>query len=239
MKGEKEVVFFFSLTPFSLASFLSFFAAEHFLRSLLEKGILVSPFFPALSFAMGAHLLSASRRAASRAVDAALLRLSSSMATSSMMMSTAAATTAGAQSSSSSLHSPLLPLFQQQSKRSFAADAAYDINTRSKAHLNIGTIGHVDHGKTTLTAAITKVRLREKKERKGGRNKGAAAQRVGFWTCEPPKTLSLFLSPSFCAVRRLADKIARPLSTPSPPVKNKIKNHQGPGRVGQVQGRRL
>ena len=29
--------------------------------------------------------------------------------------------------------------------------------TRNKPHLNIGTIGHVDHGKTTLTAAITKV----------------------------------------------------------------------------------
>src|SRR5262252_466013 len=28
---------------------------------------------------------------------------------------------------------------------------------RAKPHLNIGTIGHVDHGKTTLTAAITKV----------------------------------------------------------------------------------
>src|SRR5690606_4129086 len=28
---------------------------------------------------------------------------------------------------------------------------------RSKAHVNIGTIGHVDHGKTTLTAAITTV----------------------------------------------------------------------------------
>jgi elongation factor Tu len=26
---------------------------------------------------------------------------------------------------------------------------------RTKPHLNIGTIGHVDHGKTTLTAAIT------------------------------------------------------------------------------------
>ncbi len=32
---------------------------------------------------------------------------------------------------------------------------------RSKAHVNIGTIGHVDHGKTTLTAAITKI-LHEK-----------------------------------------------------------------------------
>ena len=27
---------------------------------------------------------------------------------------------------------------------------------RGKPHINIGTIGHVDHGKTTLTAAITK-----------------------------------------------------------------------------------
>ena len=28
---------------------------------------------------------------------------------------------------------------------------------RTKPHVNIGTIGHVDHGKTTLTAAITQV----------------------------------------------------------------------------------
>ena len=28
---------------------------------------------------------------------------------------------------------------------------------RNKPHMNVGTIGHVDHGKTTLTAAITKV----------------------------------------------------------------------------------
>ncbi|MBI3734935.1 elongation factor Tu, partial [Candidatus Sumerlaeota bacterium] len=27
---------------------------------------------------------------------------------------------------------------------------------REKAHVNVGTIGHIDHGKTTLTAAITK-----------------------------------------------------------------------------------
>src|SRR5258708_24317984 len=40
---------------------------------------------------------------------------------------------------------------------------------RSKPHLNVGTIGHVDHGKTTLTAAITCVSFRkglEKKEEK-------------------------------------------------------------------------
>ena len=34
------------------------------------------------------------------------------------------------------------------------AKAKYD---RSKPHVNIGTIGHVDHGKTTTTAAITSV----------------------------------------------------------------------------------
>ena len=28
---------------------------------------------------------------------------------------------------------------------------------REKPHVNIGTIGHVDHGKTTLTAAITTI----------------------------------------------------------------------------------
>ena len=32
------------------------------------------------------------------------------------------------------------------------ADIKYD---RSKPHINIGTIGHVDHGKTTSTAAFT------------------------------------------------------------------------------------
>ena len=32
---------------------------------------------------------------------------------------------------------------------------AKGIFERKKPHLNIGTIGHVDHGKTTLTAAIT------------------------------------------------------------------------------------
>merc|ERR1712241_1476503 len=37
-----------------------------------------------------------------------------------------------------------------------------EVFKRDKPHLNIGTIGHVDHGKTTLTAAITKI-LSEKK----------------------------------------------------------------------------
>ena len=33
---------------------------------------------------------------------------------------------------------------------------AKQMYNRSKPHCNIGTIGHIDHGKTTLTAAITK-----------------------------------------------------------------------------------
>jgi elongation factor Tu len=34
---------------------------------------------------------------------------------------------------------------------------AKEVFTRTKPHVNVGTIGHVDHGKTTLTAALTKV----------------------------------------------------------------------------------
>jgi len=39
---------------------------------------------------------------------------------------------------------------------------------RTKPHVNVGTIGHVDHGKTTLTVAITKV-LSFKGRRPSGR----------------------------------------------------------------------
>ena len=42
----------------------------------------------------------------------------------------------------------LITKFNKMAKENF---------NRTKPHLNIGTIGHVDHGKTTLTAAITKV----------------------------------------------------------------------------------
>jgi len=37
--------------------------------------------------------------------------------------------------------------------------------SREKAHINVGTIGHIDHGKTTLTSAITKY-LSEKRKSK-------------------------------------------------------------------------
>ena len=47
-----------------------------------------------------------------------------------------------------------MQLVKKQEKNTIMAKETFD---RSKPHLNIGTIGHVDHGKTTLTAAITKV----------------------------------------------------------------------------------
>jgi len=45
-----------------------------------------------------------------------------------------------------------------------------EVFERSKPHVNVGTIGHVDHGKTTLTAAITKVMA----EARGGEAKDYA-----------------------------------------------------------------
>merc|ERR1719263_1795484 len=50
------------------------------------------------------------------------------------------------------LRPQLRPLLRVPGARGFAE--AFE---RTKPHLNVGTIGHVDHGKTTLTAAITKV----------------------------------------------------------------------------------
>lgn len=39
----------------------------------------------------------------------------------------------------------------------------FSTGVEEKEHCNIGTIGHVDHGKTTLTAAITKVKINTSK----------------------------------------------------------------------------
>ena len=63
---------------------------------------------------------------------------------------------------------------------------------RTKPHVNVGTIGHVDHGKTTLTAAITKtlatvgqakcdgVRRRSTTRRRSG--SGGSPSRSGTWS---------------------------------------------------------
>uniref|UniRef100_A0A7N8XTU0 protein-synthesizing GTPase n=1 Tax=Mastacembelus armatus TaxID=205130 RepID=A0A7N8XTU0_9TELE len=59
-------------------------------------------------------------------------------------------------SSPSLLHSSFKLCTVPLSRRTFAAEAKKTYS-RDKPHVNIGTIGHVDHGKTTLTAAITKV----------------------------------------------------------------------------------
>src|SRR5215468_10887324 len=56
------------------------------------------------------------------------------------------------------------------------AKAKYE---RTKPHVNVGTIGHIDHGKTTLTAAITKV-LHTK-------NKAIAVREYGSIDNEPDK----------------------------------------------------
>ncbi|XP_066577992.1 elongation factor Tu, mitochondrial [Amia ocellicauda] len=48
------------------------------------------------------------------------------------------------------------PVLVSGGRRCYAAEAKR-VFARDKPHVNIGTIGHVDHGKTTLTAAITKV----------------------------------------------------------------------------------
>lgn len=47
--------------------------------------------------------------------------------------------------------------FQHNLEQLFPTQVFLNYSTDSKKHVNVGTIGHVDHGKTTLTAAITKV----------------------------------------------------------------------------------
>ena len=47
-----------------------------------------------------------------------------------------------------------IPLDAPNRRSTAMAKAKFE---RTKPHVNVGTIGHIDHGKTTLTAAITKV----------------------------------------------------------------------------------
>src|SRR5512143_460295 len=49
---------------------------------------------------------------------------------------------------------PVTNFFTSRQEADSMAKAKFE---RTKPHVNVGTIGHVDHGKTTLTAAITKV----------------------------------------------------------------------------------
>src|SRR5713101_1693286 len=61
------------------------------------------------------------------------------------------------------------------------AKAKYE---RRKPHVNIGTIGHVDHGKTTLTSALTKV-MGEKEVAKASESQGRR---------DPTKILTIAIS---------------------------------------------
>jgi elongation factor Tu len=56
------------------------------------------------------------------------------------------------------LSSPSTSFLSRNQRHVLTATRGFAKNfNRSKPHVNIGTIGHVDHGKTTLTQAITKV----------------------------------------------------------------------------------
>jgi len=57
---------------------------------------------------------------------------------------------------------------------------------RTKPHLNVGTIGHVDHGKTTLTAALTKVLS----AKYGGETKAYDPRSASAVLRSPPRTSS-------------------------------------------------
>ena len=60
---------------------------------------------------------------------------------------------------------------------------------RTKPHVNIGTIGHVDHGKTTLTAAIT-MTLAQKGEAQAKmciRDRPGTGMSHSLATCTPSK----------------------------------------------------
>ena len=53
---------------------------------------------------------------------------------------------------------------------------------RTKPHINVGTIGHIDHGKTTLTAAITKTLAEQGgAEFRAVRHDRQRSRRAGAW----------------------------------------------------------
>ena len=62
---------------------------------------------------------------------------------------------------------------------------------RTKPHLNVGTIGHVDHGKTTLTAALTKVCAEAQ-----GTGEAIAFDGCLLYTSPSPRDLSTSRMPS-------------------------------------------
>ena len=76
---------------------------------------------------------------------------------------------------------------------------------RTKPHLNVGTIGHVDHGKTTLTAAITRVLAKQVPD-------DPANREVAFDQIDNAPEESSAASPSLLATRSMQP---RPATTPT------------------------
>ena len=56
---------------------------------------------------------------------------------------------------------------------------------RTKPHVNVGTIGHVDHGKTTLTAALTMVSAAKGWGKARRRDKDDLGSRFEKWAISP------------------------------------------------------
>src|SRR5260370_7465952 len=65
---------------------------------------------------------------------------------------------------------------------------AKDVFARTKPHVNVGTIGHIDHGKTTLTAAIV---ARQAFKNKAGKVKTYAEIAKGGTVRDENKTVTI------------------------------------------------
>ncbi|KAI9275949.1 elongation factor Tu [Phascolomyces articulosus] len=103
-------------------------------------------------------LKTAVNRAAAPTARFASRRCVSSAASRSAWASTRMALSSGNKLTANLLHEAYAsnaPRMMMFGRRGMASDAGGKFS-RGKPHVNIGTIGHVDHGKTTLTAAITK-----------------------------------------------------------------------------------
>src|ERR1700760_4027637 len=68
---------------------------------------------------------------------------------------------------------------------------AKDVFTRNKPHVNVGTIGHIDHGKSTLTAAIV---VRQAHKFPGGKVKSYSEITKGGTVRDANKTVTIAVS---------------------------------------------
>ena len=64
---------------------------------------------------------------------------------------------------------------------------------RSKPHVNVGTIGHVDHGKTTLTAAITQVASADGEKKSYDQIDNAPEEKARGITISTTKKIPIFM----------------------------------------------